>query len=88
MNASQPDPIMLNASPTSASNASDAELALRIAAHEQGAFELLMRRHNQRLFRTARSILRDDSEAEDVLQEAYLQAYRAIGQFRGDGRAR
>ncbi len=42
-----------------------------------------MRRHNRALFRTARAILRDDTEAEDVLQEAYLQAYRAIGAFRG-----
>jgi RNA polymerase sigma-70 factor (ECF subfamily) len=65
---------------------SDAELARRIAAHDQGAFVLLMRRHNQLLYRTARSILRDDAEAEDALQESYLQAYRAIGQFRGDAR--
>lgn len=67
-------------------NIGDAALALRVAAGEQAAFALLMRRHNQRLFRTARSILRDDTEAEDVLQEAYLQAYRSIGQFRGDAR--
>ena len=65
---------------------SDAELARRIAAHDQAAFVLLMRRHNQLLFRTARSILRDDAEAEDALQDAYLQAYRAIGQFRGDAK--
>lgn len=65
---------------------SDAALAARIAAHDEAAFALLMRRHNQQLFRTARSILRDDSEAEDVLQEAYLQAWRAIGQFRADAR--
>lgn len=64
----------------------DAELAQRIAAHDQAAFALLMRRHNQLLFRTARSIVRDDTEAEDVLQDAYLQAYRAIGQFRGDAK--
>lgn len=64
----------------------DAELARRIAAHDQAAFVLLMRRYNQLLFRTARSILRDDAEAEDALQDAYLQAYRAIGQFRGDAR--
>lgn len=67
-------------------NIDDAALALRIGAHDQAAFVLLMKRHNQRLFRTARSILRDDAEAEDVLQEAYLHAYRAIGQFRGDAR--
>jgi RNA polymerase sigma-70 factor (ECF subfamily) len=65
---------------------SDAELARRIAAHDQHAFVLLMRRHNQLLYRTARSILRDDAEAEDALQDAYLQAYRAIGQFRGDAK--
>jgi RNA polymerase sigma-70 factor (ECF subfamily) len=64
----------------------DAELARRIAAGDQQAFVLLMRRHNQLLFRTARAILRDDAEAEDAVQDAYLQAYRAIGKFRGDAR--
>jgi RNA polymerase sigma-70 factor (ECF subfamily) len=65
---------------------SDADLAQRIAAQDQQAFVLLMRRHNQLLFRTARSILRDDAEAEDALQDAYLQAWRAIGQFRADAK--
>jgi RNA polymerase sigma-70 factor (ECF subfamily) len=65
---------------------SDADLAHRVAAQDQQAFVLLMRRHNQLLFRTARSILRDDAEAEDALQEAYLQAWRSIGQFRADAR--
>jgi RNA polymerase sigma-70 factor (ECF subfamily) len=65
---------------------SDAELARRIAASDQQAFVMLMRRHNQLLYRTARSILRDDAEAEDAVQDAYLQAYRAIAQFRGDAR--
>lgn len=64
----------------------DAELAARIAARDQGAFTLLMRRHNQQLFRTARSILHDDTEAEEAVQDAYLQAWRAIGQFRADAR--
>jgi RNA polymerase sigma-70 factor (ECF subfamily) len=64
----------------------DADLAARIAARDERAFVLLMRRHNQLLYRTARSILRDDDEAEDALQDAYLQAYRAIGQFRGDAK--
>lgn len=64
----------------------DAELAARIAARDQGAFTLLMRRHNQLLFRTARSILHDDTEAEEAVQDAYLQAWRAIGQFRADAR--
>lgn len=66
--------------------ATDAELAHSIAAGDQQAFVLLMRRHNQLLFRTARSILRDDRDAEDAVQDAYLQAYRSISQFRGDAR--
>ena len=69
-----------------AAEASDVELARRIAAGEPAAFETLMRRHNRTLFRTARAILRDDAEAEDALQEAYLQAYRGIGGFRGEAR--
>ena len=43
-----------------------------------------MRRHNPRLFRAARAILRDDAEAEDALQDAYLEAYRHMADFRGD----
>ena len=65
-------------------NLSDAALAGRIAARDQDAFAILMRRHNQRLFRTARSILHNDAEAEDAVQETYLQAYRSIGTFRAD----
>jgi RNA polymerase sigma-70 factor (ECF subfamily) len=65
---------------------SDVELARRVAQGDQAAFEALMRRHNRALFRTARAILRDDAEAEDALQEAYLQAYRTIGGYRGDAR--
>jgi RNA polymerase sigma-70 factor (ECF subfamily) len=46
-------------------------------------FEVLMRRHNQRLYRAARAILRDDAEAEDAVQQAYLNAYRHLDQFEG-----
>ena len=60
----------------------DDELASRVVGHDTAAFETLMRRHNQRLFRVARAILRDDAEAEDVLQDAYLDAYRHMGEFR------
>jgi len=67
-------------------SASDAELATQVAAGDHMAFEAIMRRHNRALFRTARAILRDDAEAEDALQEAYLQAYRTLGSFRGDAR--
>ena len=66
--------------------ASDAELAARVAAGEPAAFETLMRRHNRTLFRTARAILRDDAEAEDALQEAYLQAYGAIRNYRAEAK--
>jgi RNA polymerase sigma factor (sigma-70 family) len=59
-------------------------LARRVAAGDRTAFEIIMRRHNRRLYRLARASLRDDSEAKDALQEAYLNAYRAIGSFRGE----
>jgi RNA polymerase sigma-70 factor (ECF subfamily) len=62
----------------------DMQLVQRIAAGDRAAFELLMRRYNRRLYRLARATLRDDAEAEDALQEAYLSAYRAMGQFRGE----
>ena len=63
---------------------SDAALRQRVVDGEQAAFARLMRRHNRRLYRVARSILRDDAEAEDALQDAYIQAYRALPDFRGD----
>ena len=68
------------------SGQSDEALAPLVAGGDQAAFEVLMRRHNRALFRTARAILRDDAEAEDALQEAYVKAYRTMGSFRGDAR--
>ncbi len=50
------------------------------------ALETLMRLHNRTLYRTARAILRDDAEAEDAVQEGYLQAYRKLGTFRGESK--
>jgi RNA polymerase sigma-70 factor (ECF subfamily) len=64
----------------------DGELARRIAARDHDAFRVLMKRHNQMLYRAARSILKNETEAEDAVQEAYLQAYRAMGDFRGDAK--
>jgi len=52
--------------------------------NDPAAFEQLMRRHNRALYRTARSIVKDDSEAEDVLQEAYILAFRGMQNFRGE----
>jgi RNA polymerase sigma-70 factor (ECF subfamily) len=56
----------------------------RVLAGETALFELLMRRHNQRVYRIARSIVRDDDEAQDVTQQAYLSAYANLSQFAGD----
>src|SRR5256885_6584387 len=64
----------------------DPELAQRISAGDKQAFELLMRRHNQILYRPGRSILGDAAEAEDAVQEAYLLAYRGMSGFRGDAK--
>jgi RNA polymerase sigma-70 factor, ECF subfamily len=65
---------------------SDADLASRIAGGDRDALVAMMRRYNQTLFRTARSILKDDAEAEDAVQDAYLLAYRSIGGFRADAK--
>jgi len=64
----------------------DAALVDAVVAGDVAAFPLLMKRHNQLLFRTARSILRDDAEAEDAVQEAWLQAHRAFAGFRAEAR--
>ena len=64
----------------------DHEIARRVAAGDEDTFRLLMRRYNQTLYRTARSILKDDAEAEDAVQDAYLLAYQAMGKFRGDAK--
>jgi RNA polymerase sigma-70 factor (ECF subfamily) len=56
----------------------------RVIAGEKDAFELLMRRYNRRLYRLARAVLRNDEEAEDALQEAYLSAYRLLAQYRAE----
>ena len=62
----------------------DTRLVQQVQRGNPAAFAALMRRYNQRLYRTARAILKDDSGAEDALQEAYVAAYRHIGEFRGD----
>jgi len=64
----------------------DAELARRIGERDERAFEAVMRAYNRMLYRLARSILKDDAEAEDAVQEAYLAAYRNIAGFRGGAR--
>jgi RNA polymerase sigma-70 factor (ECF subfamily) len=83
----------MNASPLTAAPESrpresddDADLARRIAQGDVHAFERLLRRFNRSLYRVARAILKDDAEAEDVVQESMFRAYRAMPTFRGDAR--
>jgi RNA polymerase sigma-70 factor (ECF subfamily) len=61
----------------------DEEVVDRVRAGDAAMYEVLMRRYNQRLYRTARAILRDDAEAEDVMQDAYVRAYTHLDQFAG-----
>lgn len=72
-----------SAAPALPTGLTDLALAERIGRGDQGAFEALMRKYNGKLYRIARAILKDDSDAEDVLQDAYLEAFRHIGDFRG-----
>jgi RNA polymerase sigma-70 factor, ECF subfamily len=62
----------------------DIELVQRALARDGNAFRTIMQKYNRRLYRIARSILRNDSEAEDVVQEAYMHAFTRLDSFRGD----
>jgi RNA polymerase sigma-70 factor (ECF subfamily) len=64
----------------------DEEIVARIVAGESALFELLMRRHNQRVYRAVRAVLASDEDAEDVMQQAYLNAYTHLRQFAGEAR--
>lgn len=61
----------------------DEEVVERVRAGDTALYEIIMRRYNQRLYRVARAIVRDDAEAEDVMQDAYVRAYENLGQFAG-----
>ena len=74
---------MLNPAQLITDTTSDAELADRMAAGDTVALEWVMRRHNHSLYRAARSILKNEQEAEEAVQDAYLKGYRNIGQFHG-----
>jgi RNA polymerase sigma-70 factor (ECF subfamily) len=69
--------------PTIAASA-DMELALRAKARDADAFRAIMRINNQKLYRLARSIIRNDSEAEDIVQETYVTAFAHLSSFRGE----
>jgi RNA polymerase sigma-70 factor (ECF subfamily) len=68
---------------TAQSELRDEEVVARVLAGETALFEILMRRYNQRLYRVSRAILREDGEAEDVMQDAYVRAYEHLDQFAG-----
>lgn len=59
----------------------DAELVGLARQGNGSAFRVIMQRHNRRLYRVARSVLQDDSEAEDVVQEAFVRAFAALAGF-------
>jgi len=62
----------------------DLELAHRAMARDGAAFRTIIKTHNQRLYRIARGVVRNDSEAEDIVQEAYVRAFAHLASFRGD----
>jgi RNA polymerase sigma-70 factor (ECF subfamily) len=62
----------------------DSDLVALVLAGDGPAFAAIMTRYNQRLFRVARGVVRDEAEAEDVLQEAYVRAFAALPDFRGE----
>ncbi|HEU5058901.1 MAG TPA: RNA polymerase sigma factor [Kofleriaceae bacterium] len=62
----------------------DADLVARVLGGDKAVYEVIVRRHNQRLFRAARAILRDDHEAEDVVQQVWVAAYQKLDGFRGE----
>jgi RNA polymerase sigma-70 factor (ECF subfamily) len=66
----------------------DADLVALVRQGSGAAFAAIMQRYNGSLYRVARGVVRDDAEAEDVLQEAYLRAYGALGEFRGEASLR
>src|SRR5687768_18184783 len=64
----------------------DEQIVVQVLRGQTALFEVLMRRHNERLYRAARAITRDDREAEDVMQQAYVNAYANLRQFHGESR--
>ncbi|HET8540265.1 MAG TPA: RNA polymerase sigma factor [Anaeromyxobacter sp.] len=70
------------AAPTAA--LSDAEVVARVRAGERALFEVLLRRHDRRVYRTARAILRDEDEVEDAMQQTWIQVYLHLAEFQGN----
>jgi RNA polymerase sigma-70 factor (ECF subfamily) len=82
---SGPVPAPAPAAPAAPAAPTDRELVDAARAGRCDAFETLMRRHNRSLFRLCRSLLGDEAEAEDVAQDAWVRAYRHLGQYAGEG---
>jgi len=81
--AHEPPPVT---NPESADAPSDEDVIARVLGGDIDAFELVMRRYNQRLYRAVRAILREDDESVDVMQEAYVSAFTHLGDFSGRAR--
>ena len=73
--------LALEAAAVAPSTLTDAEIVTRVRAGDRALFEILMRRHNQRIYRVARAIVKDEDEAEDVMQQAYINAFTHLHQF-------
>ncbi len=78
------DALLTRRTTAEADHLTDEALVERALARDPEAFRIIMTRHNQRLFRIARAVVRNDSIAEDVVQEAYLRAFEHLETFRGD----
>ncbi|RWB52006.1 RNA polymerase sigma factor [Mesorhizobium sp.] len=74
----------LQAAAIAAADDGDMALVRRALAREADAFRAIIKTHNQRLYRIARGVVRNDAEAEDIVQEAYLRAFASLDAFRGD----
>jgi RNA polymerase sigma-70 factor (ECF subfamily) len=81
----QSQPASQRTSARSLADLPDARLLELARKNERGAFEALMRRYNRRLFRVARSVLRNDAAAEDAVQEAYIRAFLHLHRYRPTG---
>lgn len=75
-----------NTLPAPSDASSDKDLVSQAMAGNDAAFALIMRRHNRLLFRSVRSILKNDDDTQDAVQEAYLRAWRALASFRSDAK--
>jgi RNA polymerase sigma-70 factor (ECF subfamily) len=80
------DPATVPGAAAASAAETDDALIKRICAGETACFELLMRRHNERIYRTVRAVLGDDADVEDVMQQAYVSAYQHLDRFEGRSR--